>query len=124
MEKPNSFTKAKVPTSDTGRVSAVMSTLRQPCKNRKMTPMTRRIASARVFITSWMEARTASVVSLDGYKASFLAEAANEYRERGLEDFVAIGHPKAQTPYSIDALDRFLGSLPKHDQVTTFAACA
>jgi hypothetical protein len=50
-----------------------------------------------------------SVVSMDGYKASFLAAAAADYRARGMEDFVVIGHPKALTPYSLEALDRFLG---------------
>src|SRR5688572_2905557 len=67
---------------------------------------------------------TASVVSLDGYKASFLGAAADEYRARGFEDFVAIGHPKAQTPYSVEQLDGFLAALPRQDRVTTFAACA
>ena len=67
---------------------------------------------------------TASVVSVDGYKASFLDDAAREYRERGLDDFVAIGHPKALTPYSLERLDGFLAALPRRDEVCTFAACA
>jgi hypothetical protein len=49
-----------------------------------------------------------SVVSVDGYKASFLAEAAEEYRRKGRDDFVVIGHPKALTPYSLEKLDQFL----------------
>ena len=49
-----------------------------------------------------------SVVSIDGYKASFLARAAREWRARGHEDFVVIGHPKALTPYSLGRLDQFL----------------
>ena len=49
-----------------------------------------------------------SVVSLDGYKASFLEAAARDYARRGMEDFVAIGHPKAATPYSLARLDEFL----------------
>ena len=48
IEKPNSLTNAKVPISDTGSVSAVISTLRQPCRNRKITRMTSAIASASV----------------------------------------------------------------------------
>jgi hypothetical protein len=64
---------------------------------------------------------THSVVSMDGYKSSFLARAAEDYRARGLEDFVVIGHPKALTPYSLDQLDAFLGS-GKAGEVTTFAA--
>lgn len=53
---------------------------------------------------------THSVVSIDGYKSSFLAAAAEDYRRRGIEDFVVIGHPKALTPYSLDRLDEFLAS--------------
>jgi hypothetical protein len=49
-----------------------------------------------------------SVVSLDGYKASFLARAHGEWRAAGHEDFVVIGHPKALTPYSLERLDSFL----------------
>ena len=66
IEKSNSFTNAKVPMSETGSVSAVMSTLRQPCRNRKITRITRAIASASVVITSSIDARTASVVSVAG----------------------------------------------------------
>jgi hypothetical protein len=51
---------------------------------------------------------TASVVSIDGYKASFLEAAAADYEARGMEDFVVIGHPKALTPYSLERLDLFL----------------
>ena len=51
-----------------------------------------------------------SVVSMDGYKASFLARAAAEYRARGMEDFVVIGHPKALTRYSLEKLDEFLAA--------------
>ncbi len=64
IEKPSSWTNANVPTSDTGRVIAVISTLRQPCRNTKMTRMTRPIASSSVVVTSSTEARTASVVSV------------------------------------------------------------
>ena len=49
-----------------------------------------------------------SVVSMDGYKASFLAAAAADYRARRMEDFVVIGHPKALTPYSLERLDAYL----------------
>lgn len=51
---------------------------------------------------------TTSVVSLDGYKASFLSRAHDEWRAAGHEDFVVIGHPKALTPYSLGRLDSFL----------------
>jgi hypothetical protein len=64
---------------------------------------------------------TTSVVSVDGYKASFLAQAAAEQRRQGREDFVVIGHPKAITPYSLDKLDQFLDHAK---EVTTFASYA
>ena len=64
---------------------------------------------------------TTSVVSIDGYKASFLEEAADDYRARGLEDFVVIGHPKALSPYSLERLDHFLAG-GRAGEVATFAA--
>ncbi len=64
---------------------------------------------------------SASVVSMDGYKASFLQLAAQEYEVEGYEDFVVIGHPKAFTPYSLEQLDRFLAGETAHE-VATFSA--
>lgn len=55
-----------------------------------------------------LTAPSTSVVSLDGYKASLVEDAARDYRGRGMEDFVVIGHPKALTPYSLERLDNFL----------------
>ena len=55
-----------------------------------------------------LTAPSTSVVSIDGYKASFLEEAADDYRRRGLEDFVVLGHPKALSPFSLERLDSFL----------------
>lgn len=63
-----------------------------------------------------------SVVSIDGYKASFLAAAAADYRARGYEDFVVIGHPKALTRYSLARVDEFLAR--GAGEVTTFEAYA
>lgn len=51
---------------------------------------------------------TASVVSIDGYKASFLEAAATAHESRGMEELVVIGHPKALTPYSLQRLDAYL----------------
>jgi hypothetical protein len=55
-----------------------------------------------------LTAPSTSVVSLDGYKASLVEDAADDYRSGGMEDFVVIGHPKALTPYSLERLDHFL----------------
>jgi hypothetical protein len=64
--------------------------------------------------------RSASVVSIDGYKASFLEEAAASFRARGFEDFVVIGHPKALTPYSLERLQAFVAAARRFGTVGTF----
>ena len=64
-----------------------------------------------------------SVVSLDGYKASLVEEAAEDYRRRGLEDFVVIGHPKALSPYSLERLDQFLAG-GKAGELANYSAYA
>jgi peptidoglycan/xylan/chitin deacetylase (PgdA/CDA1 family) len=51
---------------------------------------------------------TTSVVSLDGYKASFLERAFAQYKKNGKTDFVVIGHPKALSRYSLQKLEKFL----------------
>jgi hypothetical protein len=53
--------------------------------------------------------QTTSVVSLDGYKASFLEQAFAQYKKNGKSDFVVIGHPKALSRYSLQELEKFLG---------------
>ena len=63
MENPSSRTNRNVPTSETGMVAAGMIVLCQSCRNKKMTRMTRTIASSRVISTSWMDSATAVVVS-------------------------------------------------------------
>src|SRR5208283_1658023 len=63
MEKPSSLTKAKVPMSETGMVTAGMMVERQSSRKTKMTRMTRKIAWPRVETTSRMDSLTASVVS-------------------------------------------------------------
>ena len=67
-------------------------------------------------LVSKLAVPSTSVVSIDGYKSSFLEDAAADYRRRGLEDFVVIGHPKALTPFSLDRLDQFLAG--KHSGET------
>ena len=63
IEKPNSLTKAKVPISDTGMVTAGMSVLRQFCRKRNITRMTSPSASASVFSTSTIDSRTTVTLS-------------------------------------------------------------
>ena len=51
-----------------------------------------------------------SVVSIDGFKASFLERAFQKYKKntRGDGNFVMIGHPKAFTAYSLQKLQDFI----------------
>ena len=63
IEKPSSFTKANVPTSETGIVIAGMIVLRQFCRNRNITATTSAIASASVIITSMIDSRTMLTLS-------------------------------------------------------------
>ena len=55
-----------------------------------------------------MSRRTNSVVSMDGYKASFLGDAFRRYELAGKADFVVMGHPKALSRYSLQKLERFI----------------
>ncbi len=52
---------------------------------------------------------THSVVSIDGYKASFLQEAYSAFLNRLDEKhFVVIGHPKSMSDYSLKQLEKFI----------------
>jgi len=52
---------------------------------------------------------TNSVVSIDGYKSSFLQDAYNNFlTKRGNNHFVIIGHPKAMSEYSLKKLENFI----------------
>lgn len=62
-----------------------------------------------------------SVVSMDGYKSSFLMKAYKKTKRMGRSHFVVIGHPKALSDYSLEKLDNFLSKLEQGDEVSTFA---
>ncbi|TAK61984.1 hypothetical protein [Methylobacter sp.] len=62
----------------------------------------------RVDLFEKLTRRTTSMVSMDGYKASFLKDAYCQYKETGKTDFVVMGHPKAFTRYSLQQLERFI----------------
>ena len=52
---------------------------------------------------------TNSVVSMDGYKISFLEKAYKDFlKKRDKKNFVAIAHPKSMTPYSLEKLETFI----------------
>jgi hypothetical protein len=63
-----------------------------------------------------------SVVSIDGYKSSFLMKAYKDLKRNGRNHFVIIGHPKALSEYSLAKLDHFLSNLEEHDEVAIFAS--
>ncbi len=63
IEKPSTFIRKNVPSSEIGIVSAGMSVVRQSCKNKKITTTTRMIATASVMMTSLIDSLTNSVVS-------------------------------------------------------------
>ncbi len=52
---------------------------------------------------------THSVVSIDGYKASFLEKAYHSFvKQRECNNFVIIGHPKSMSEYSLKKLEQFI----------------
>src|SRR5580704_13559012 len=63
IEKPKALTNMNVPTNDTGIVIAGMNVLRQSCKNKKMTMITRPTASSNVISTSLIDSPTTVVES-------------------------------------------------------------
>lgn len=57
------------------------------------------------------------VVSLDGYRSRYLIPAWKR-RPRNTRHFIALGHPKAMTPYSLDRLSEFVNYVsPRHFNV-------
>ena len=54
--------------------------------------------------------RSSSVVSVNGFKDSSLSAAAVEYKARGDQDLLVIGHPMSLTPYSLEKIGEFLES--------------
>ena len=65
--------------------------------------------------------RSIGEVSMDGYKASLLKKAANQYERMGKTSFVVMGHPKALTRYSLQQLEAFIVSR-QPDEFVTYSA--
>jgi peptidoglycan/xylan/chitin deacetylase (PgdA/CDA1 family) len=64
---------------------------------------------------------TNSVVSIDGYKASFLQDAFDKFNEnKDHENFVIIGHPKAMSRFSLEKLEEFITENKKYHNFTTY----
>lgn len=69
------------------------------------------IGASKKSIIKMLIKSTYSVVSCDGYKSSYLKNAYNEYLKNEYDKFVIIGHPKAQTKYSLKKIEEFLNTL-------------
>ncbi len=64
---------------------------------------------------------TPAVASIDGYRISYLQRTLNEYiKYSDKENFVAMGHPKAQTPYSLNGLHKFFADNHTKHHFTTY----
>ena len=58
---------------------------------------------------------TNSVVSIDGYKSSFLQRAYSTFQnKKDYSNFVIIGHPKAMSEYSLKKVEEFIINNNKH----------
>jgi peptidoglycan/xylan/chitin deacetylase (PgdA/CDA1 family) len=63
---------------------------------------------------------THSVVSMDGYKSSFLLKAYHKFlKDENQENFVVIGHPKSMTLYALEKIEKFIIERQK-SQFTTY----
>lgn len=62
-----------------------------------------------------------SVVSIDGFKTSYLEKAYNWYKKKDLQDFVIIGHPKAFTPFSLQKFKEFIEKENRQKEVVVFS---
>jgi len=63
---------------------------------------------------------TNSVVSIDGYKVSFLEKAYREFlKKEDSTNFVVIGHPKAMSLFSLEKLEEFIIK-NKNENFTTY----
>lgn len=62
---------------------------------------------------------THSVVSMDGYKSSFLLEAYQTFlQDKTQKNFVVIGHPKSMSEYSLEKLENFIVNAQKRECTT------
>jgi len=80
------------------------------------------IGSSKKDIARMLTTFTTNPVSCDGYKSSVLEKA---YRLRKRRDpdgnFVVIGHPKAQSPFSLGKMKSLLADLAEGDDVLDFS---
>ncbi len=79
------------------------------------------VSPSKSYVMKLLTQPSYSVVSIDGYKASFLQKAYNKYNnENTLHNFVIIGHPKALSRYSLKKLDLFVKENINNNTFSTF----
>jgi hypothetical protein len=61
-----------------------------------------------------------TIVSLDGFKSSFLEKSYRKHIKEKKNNFVVIGHPKGLNPYAISKLDSFLNKNSIDNTIITF----
>lgn len=62
---------------------------------------------------------TSSVVSVDGYKSSYLQDAFDNFKKnKDNNNFVIIGHPKSMSEYSLEKLEEFIKNNLKNNFTT------
>lgn len=63
-------------------------------------------------------------VSSDGYYASMLTKQAAYYRQKQVDVFVVIGHPKGMTLFSLEKLESFIRKNRNRDSFVNFGTCS
>lgn len=63
-------------------------------------------------------------VSSDGYYASMLSKQASYYRQKQVDVFVVIGHPKGMTLFSLEKLESFIVKGRNRDSFVNFETCS
>ncbi|MCA0894476.1 polysaccharide deacetylase family protein [Microbulbifer agarilyticus] len=69
------------------------------------------VANSRADLLHLLTHYSHMAVSVDGFKASLLRHGFNNARRKQLECFIAMGHPKSLTPYSLEQLHRWVHEL-------------
>ena len=61
-----------------------------------------------------------TIVSLDGFKSSFMEKSYQEHIKQNKNNFVVIGHPKGLNLYSISKLDSFVNKYSSNNSIISF----
>lgn len=80
------------------------------------------ISKPKIEVIKLMTRFSNSVISIDGYKASYIQKSFKKYIKNTDNNghFVLIGHPKAFTPYSLGETKKFIESAHKNHTFTIF----